>query len=321
MDCVNAFLSRFGPNKGAPFGGVQLIFFGDLFQLPPVVTRDQQELFRSHYEGPYFFNAHSFKDVTMKMVELREVYRQKEESFIQLLNKIRDNSVDGADMAQLNQRFQANFAPDEEKFYIYLTTTNALAENINQKRLKELKSDAVVFDGDLAGDFKNPPTSQALQLKVGAQVMLLNNDSKNRWSNGSIGKVINISLDAYRVTVELSNGTRVDVEPFQWEMYKFYYDEDLKALASDSVGYFEQFPLKLAWAVTIHKSQGQTFPRVVIDIGSGTFSHGQAYVALSRCTNFEGMTLRRPFMKHHIMLDPRVVDFYQRFERLETETT
>ncbi len=320
LDCVDVFLRLHGRNHELPFGGIQMIFFGDLYQLPPVVTRHEHKIFLAEkhdngiYKTPYFFSANSFQELEMELVELEKVYRQTDEYFIKLLNKIRNNSVKDVHLKLLNQRCFPDFKPAREDFFIHLTTTNAMADRVNQSRLKDLKQEECIFQGDVSGNFRERdlPTKQDLGLKLGAQVMLLNNDQAGRWFNGSIGKVV--SLDgghdtSNAIKVELANGEVVDVKVFTWEVFRFFFNEETLMLDSESVGSFTQYPLRLAWAVTIHKSQGKTFPKVILDVGNGTFAHGQLYVALSRCTDFEGLVLRRPIRKEHVILDDEVVNF------------
>jgi len=211
-----------------------------------------------------------------------------------------------------------DFEPSKKDFYIYLTTTNALADRINMQRLKGIRGKEHTFEGYIEDNFpeKDLPTSPVLTLKKGAQVMLLNNDSLGRWINGSIGRVVDfVRKDGEDIIlVELEDGEVVDVLPFRWETIEYYYDEDRKRLSSAVTGSFTQYPLRLSWAVTIHKGQGKTFDKVIIDLGHGTFAHGQVYVALSRCTSFEGMVLKRPLKKRHILMDWRVVNFLTGFQ-------
>ncbi len=314
LDCVDAFLRRFGKKKKAPFGGVQMIFMGDLYQLPPVVPQGERDIFEEVYASPYFFDAKVFDSVDLQFLELERIYRQKDDRFIKLLNAIRNNSADDKQVAALNRRYVPDFQPSKNDFYVYLTTTNSLADKINQEQLNKTKGKSFFYDGIISEKFnlRAFPTQASLELKKGAQVMLLNNDPSGRWINGSIGKVVNLLgkgdfTDI--VVVELSDGSVVEVSPFTWEMYKFSFNEDTQALESTSVGSFTQFPLRLAWAVTIHKGQGKTFSKIIIDIGTGTFAHGQIYVALSRCTTLEGIVLKRPISKRHIFMDERIVNF------------
>ncbi len=319
LDCIDTFLKSYGPNKMEAFGGVQMVFIGDLFQLPPVVSRVEQSIFTEIYSSPYFFDSNIYQELNnhgehpkqFEIIELKKIYRQKEEDFVKLLGTIRNRTVTQEHLKVLNQRVLPHFLPSEDDFYVYLTTTNALADCVNQKRLNELQSESYFYEGIVTGKFesRNLPTQQSLEVKIGAQVMLLNNDSAGRWINGSIGKIIEVIDGGKIINVELSDGQVVDVTPFQWEMFRFFYNEDTESLETESVGSFIQHPIRLAWAMTIHKSQGKTFTKVVVDLGSGTFAHGQTYVALSRCTSFEGLVLKSPVLEKHILLDDDVVQF------------
>ncbi|MCC6758470.1 MAG: AAA family ATPase, partial [Candidatus Omnitrophica bacterium] len=322
LDCVDAFLRLHGPKRNAAFGGVQMIFIGDLYQLSPVVGAAERAVFNQKvedsgkmmYQSPYFFDAKALTDFHAELVELEKIYRQKDDDFIGLLNAVRNNSVTQEHLEMLSKRFLPDFQPDENELYVHLTTTNDLADQINQQRLNALKGRAYCYEGRLGGDFdlKSLPTQKALELKAGAQIMLLNNDPQGRWVNGSIGKIIGIKKDPDgedMICVELTQKTIVDVAPFTWEMFRFFYNEKSRALESETVGSFTQYPLRLAWAVTIHKSQGKTFSKIIVDIGRGTFAHGQVYVALSRCTSLQGLVLKKPILKKHIFMDWRVVRF------------
>jgi ATP-dependent DNA helicase PIF1 len=319
MDCVDGFLRIHGKSKSLPFGGIQMIFIGDLYQLPPVVTSRDKALFKSLYKSPYFFDAMVFgMGFDMQFIELEKVYRQRDDRFLNILNAIRNNTATDEDLAAINARYMPDFH-DDKGFYIYLTTTNDLASLINTKRLADLKGKEYTYQGMIEGDFniKDLPTGLDITIKTGAQVMLLNNDSMGRWINGSIGRVADIEKikgEPDTIYVELQNEEVVDVRPYTWEMYEFHYDKKAKTVISDVVGTFTQYPLKLAWAVTIHKGQGMTFKKVIIDIGKGTFSHGQLYVALSRCTSLEGIVLKKPISKKHIFMDRRVVDFVTKYQ-------
>lgn len=314
LDCIDSFLRMYGKDKDKPFGGVQMIFFGDLYQLPPVVTRREQSLFKEVYNSPFFFDAKCYKHLNLKLVELDKIYRQSDQEFIKLLGGLRNRSFSRWDIVELNRRVNPQFRIPRGEYYISLTTTNAIADRINQEQLSQLDGKLCEREGDLIGDFKEKdlPTKLTLGLKEGAQVMLLNNDPQGRWINGSIGKLTFLDEEGFgegSVEVKLQGGSIVEVKPVIWEMFRFFLNEDTQGIESEVVGSFSQLPLKLAWAVTIHKSQGKTFDRVIIDIGNGTFSHGQIYVAMSRCTTFEGIVLRRPIYDHHVLLDPRVVEF------------
>ncbi len=319
LDCIDAALRLHGGNSKKACAGIQMIFIGDLFQLPPVVRTKEQSIFQSVYQSPYFFEAKVFRELAMQFVELDQNYRQQDQAFLEVLNKIRNNSINTEELRFLNSRYDPQLKSAAKDFYIYLTTTNELADNINDARLQAIDEESFRFEGEIAGDFeqKNLPTRQDLELKVGAQVMLLNNDQARRWINGSIGKVIAVDEhDGAETTirVELTDGNRVDVGLFTWELFQFFYDEETQKIDTELIGSFRQYPLKLAWAVTIHKSQGKTFDKVIIDLGRGTFSHGQTYVALSRCTSLEGILLKRPISKRDIILDSRVQDFIQNYQ-------
>ncbi len=314
LDSIDAFLQIHGKYEGLPFGGVQMVFIGDLYQLPPVVTQFERDIFRGVYQSPYFFDAKSYPFLKMQTVELEHIYRQDEMEFIEILSAVRNRNITQGQLHKLNQRFQPDFTQKKGEFYIYLTPTNALADEINRKKLSELKGDLFGAEGIMAGEFeqRSLPTHSNLQLKVGAQVMLLNNDPEGRWINGTIGELLSIEQDEMTLTVKLEDNKVVTVIPFTWEMFRFSYNQEIGCIESESIGSFTQFPLKLAWAVTIHKSQGKTFTRVVLDMGEGSFSHGQTYVALSRCKRLNGLILKKPIVYQHILLDRRVVDFMEK---------
>lgn len=312
LDCIDLFLRMYGPTDAYPFGGVQMVLIGDLYQLPPVVGINEREIFESHYDSPYFFSAKVFDKIELETVELQKVYRQKDEKFVHLLNRIRNNSVQESDLILLNSRLDPHFKPLNDEFFINLTTTNARADEINAERLASLPGSLTSFDAELTGSFGPEyfPAAQKFQFKIGAQVMLLNNDLKKRWVNGSMGVV-----EAFKevdgtehLSVRLQNGRLVLVPRFVWEVIRFsLVDNEIK---SEIAGTFTQFPMRLAWAVTIHKSQGKTFDRVILDIGRGTFAAGQVYVGLSRCTSFEGIILKTRIQKHHIRTDSQIVNFF-----------
>lgn len=319
LDCIDGFLRIHGPKKKKLFGGIQMIFIGDLYQLPPVVTSKEKNIFKELYRTPYFFDANVFKESEFEFIELEKVYRQTDAEFLEILNSIRNNTVTQHYIDKLNEKLNPDFTPSEDDFYVYLTTTNKMAEKINFERLSKIKGEEFKYYGFIDGEFSETdlPTSIELVLKIDAQVILLNNDIHGRWVNGDIGRVVEIETRRTEpdiILVELTNGEIVEVTPFTWEMYEFYYDKDKKSILTDVVGKFTQYPLKLAWAITIHKSQGLTFDKVIIDLGRGTFSHGQLYVALSRCRSLEGLVLKKPISQKHIFLDRRIVKFLTDFQ-------
>jgi len=308
LDAVDARL-RVCRENDSPFGGVQMIFMGDLYQLPPVLEEKDKSWFSKLYDSPYFFSARSFKNAGVKQVVLNNVYRQTEKKFIDVLNKIRVGEFSEKDLAMLNKRVKSSISRKALKGVVYLTTTNNLAESINTEELTRLKGEARARQGIIIGNFPSHriPAAQNLILKVGAQVMLLNNDSQGRWVNGDIGTVV--GFGDIGVEVEITKRGTHTLTTHRWDNVEFAYNDRLKKMESVVRGSYYQYPLKLAWAVTIHKSQGQTFDKVVIDLGKGAFAPGQAYVALSRCTSLGGLTLRQPVRREDVFIDEPVASF------------
>lgn len=314
MDAID-FSLRLHRKSTDPFGGVQMIFFGDLFQLPPVVSSpEEREYFRTFYESQYFFNAHVFNGkVPLLMIELTQVFRQSERHFIRLLDAIRTMSFDYDELDELNERYIPD-AEIEEPF-LTLCSTNASANQINKEKLALLKSQSHYYLGEVKGNF-NPsvfPTDYKLELRLDGQVMMIRNDPEKRFVNGSLGKII--ALDEDKITVRLTSesGTteEFDLPKMTWETTKYTIDANsANPIKSEVLGSFTQYPVKLAWAVTIHKSQGKTYDRVAIDLGKGAFEHGQTYVALSRCRTLNGVFLKKPLTPRDIMVDERIVEFY-----------
>ncbi len=357
LDCVDKFLRTNGPVPYEPFGGIQMIFVGDLHQLPPVekdfVSGDG---LIKEYQSPYFFDAHCFKNTPFKFIMLKTAYRQTDPVFLDVLNAVRNNSTNENHLAVLNQRAQ-NLEQKWtfEQFAVYLTTTNQRARQVNNFFLEKLSAPSKTFTGRVSGNFEGRelPTDLDLQIKIGSQVMMLNNDYRKRWVNGTMGKIVGVekSVDNHSrkndnfvvedegnvgymwsegaedsefgdedkpssdsVIVELETGETVYVQPHTWEMYQFFLDRNTQSIDSRTTGTFTQYPFKLAWAVTIHKAQGKTFDKVYVDLATGTFAHGQLYVALSRCRTLEGLYLKRPITSGDIILDQRVGKFLKKLQ-------
>lgn len=315
FDCIDTFLRLYGPDSEKAFGGVQLVLVGDLYQLPPVVAGHEASCFAQRYASPYFFSSEACRGIALEVIELTKIYRQKDASFIELLNRIRSNTAGPADLQLLNSRLITTEDPDN--FYITLTTTNQMADRLNKEKLERLPGRSYLSQAVIDGSFNAEyfPTAETLELREGAQIMFLNNDLKGRWVNGSLGKIeaIRFNQDKVRyLSVRLhENAKLVEVFPYTWEIFK--YTLAGHEIISAPAGSFTQFPLRLAWAVTIHKSQGQTFDDVCIDVGRGTFAPGQLYVALSRCTSLEGIRLRTPLQPRHIICDDRICRFMENY--------
>ena len=293
-----------------PFGGVQVIVFGDLFQLPPVVNMDESSLLERIYpSGQFFFHSNIFQDAQFKTLELQSIYRQKDDHFIYLLNAVRDGSITHSQIDNLNDSLVDNFEMDEGK--IILTTTNARASGINQNYLKQLSSEEFSYRAQATGQFYKElfPTDEVLKLKKGAQVIMIKNDPEKRWVNGSIGTIHDIAEKKIKVKI---NHKIYEVKKEKWDRIQYSYDDDQQEILENVTGSFKQYPMRLAWAITIHKSQGQTFEKVIIDMSQGSFAPGQLYVALSRCISLEGIELLRPLKKSDVIVNKQLIGFQDR---------
>ena len=316
LDCIDAMLRLHGPDGNQPFGGIRMVFIGDLLQLPPVVRREEQSIFSTVYASPYFFSSRVFEDLDFEFVELEKIYRQEDDTFITILQAIRNNALDEQHVERLNARFDPQFETPSNRFFIHLTTTNKKAQMINDFHLNRLFNERFKYTGNASGKFDTRmlPTAEELEIKVGAQIMMVANDREGRWVNGSLGKVVGVKAgtagDDDILLVDLDDGTGVEVEPYTWEMFKVEYNPAKDTLQTEVTGSFKQYPLTLAWAITIHKSQGKTFDNVIIDFDRGTFAHGQAYVALSRARSLEGIVLTTPFKASFVLADSTVQTFY-----------
>lgn len=314
IDFIDRILKTYTGNWRQPFGGKQLLLVGDVFQLEPVVTGDTRDVLSHHYkDGVFFFNANAFSDLSVVPIELNKVFRQTDTEFISMLDRIRVGAPSPADIAVLNSRvIQQNTLFDGD-FVMTIATRRDIVDNINQAGLAKLPTPERTYTGVVNGDFPETslPTDRQLILKEGAQVVFVKNDMERRWVNGTIGRVM--ELTDSQLVVELEDGTRHEVEPEMWENVKYGYDEEKKKVVETVIGTFSQFPIKLAWALTIHKSQGLTFDKVIIDVGEGAFSGGQTYVALSRCRSLAGIRLRSTINMRDIFVNRRVVDFSRLF--------
>lgn len=307
-------------NRGRPrepFGGVRLLLFGDLHQLPPVVQSGEvAEHLESAHGGPFFFQVSALGEgAGTSLIELEHVFRQRDETLLNVLNRIRDGEVTEEDLEVLNERTHAIRTLGEGDAYVILTPTNAAAQRINMAYLDALGGSLRTYEAGITGEFGQAahPTDATLLLKAGAKVILLRNDPDKRWVNGSIARVSR--LDEKRVWIEI-DGKEHEIEPVSWEARRYAFDQGAEKIVENVTGTFRQFPLRLAWALTIHKSQGLTLDRVYIDLGRGTFAHGQAYVALSRCRSLEGLALARPLRPSDILFDRSVMAYRDRFTHL-----
>jgi tRNA uridine 5-carbamoylmethylation protein Kti12 len=316
LDGIDEVLRRFRDRR-KPFGGVQLLMIGDLQQLSPVVKDDEWSILKAYYKTCYFFSSRALQQSTFIGIELKHIFRQSDENFIRLLNKIRENQLDDSTLQQLNERYQPNFSPKDEEGYITLTTHNYQALEINHSKLNSLKTKAHFFEATVHGEFPEYmyPTELELTLKTGAQVMFVKNDSSSekRYYNGKIGKIISIDEDGVEVQCK-GDSEPIIVGREEWQNAKYALNKDTQEIEEELIGTFEQFPLKLAWAITIHKSQGLTFEKAIINARQ-SFAHGQVYVALSRCKSLEGLVLSTPIETNSVKNDGTVLSFTQQVEQ------
>lgn len=310
LDAIEVFMRVNGRDRNNPFGGVQIILVGDLFQLPPVVSNEEQEIYSNYYETPYFFSAGSFNKEIFHVLLLDEVFRQKDENFVSVLNAIREGNATTETLESINRQLVDN---NFEHNHIILCTTNAAAEGINQIKLNAINSQEFQYEANLEGSFTDNdhylPINTILKLKKGARVLFVKNDTGGRWVNGTLGTVH--KLDENLVQVKLDNGEIVDVDKETWSDIRYHYNENTGEIEEETAGTATQYPLKLAWAITIHKSQGMTFDKVCLDFRRSPFAHGQTYVALSRCRTLEGITITRNIYPNDVLVDTRIVEFYR----------
>lgn len=316
IDLIDRLLRVYCGNFRQPFGGKQMLLVGDVFQLEPVITGEIRDILNYYYKnGTYFFNANVFSEVALIPIELRKVYRQKDADFIALLDRVRLGSPSQQDISQLNARLLPPGAPQtaQQDYTMTIATRRDIVDYINDTHLKALKPVPRKFVGIINGDFPEAslPTDKELVLKIGAQVVFVKNDPERRWVNGSIGVITEFGDDT--ITVQMEDGEKHAVTMEVWQNMRYEYDEAEKKVNEIELGSFAQFPLKLAWALTIHKSQGLTFDKVIVDMGPGAFSGGQAYVALSRSRSLQGISMRSTINQRDIFVNRRVVDFSHTF--------
>lgn len=314
LDGIDYSLRHNGGDILKPFGGKQVIFVGDLLQLPPVVTSQDRAIIEMLYKQPYFFGATIFSQLNLGQIELDKAYRQTNAGFIRILDAVREGKMTGRELSALNARLHADFKPDLDDFFIILATTNEVANKENAVHLDRLGGKEWEYEGRITDEFPENelPVENKLRLKVNAQVMFMRNDPQKRWVNGTICRVE--SLSAGEIKVRMANGTVHTVEPVEWENREFGYDANSKSVDAKVKGTFTQFPLRLAWAITVHKSQGLTFDKMILDVGRGVFLHGQLYVALSRCKTLEGLLLKTQLRSQDNKVDTMVLDFMSKAE-------
>jgi Tfp pilus assembly protein PilF len=314
IDFIDKVLRVYSQNMREPFGGKQVLLVGDVYQLEPVVKSDEREILNRFYPTPYFFSARVFNEMELVSIELTKVYRQSDPVFVGVLDHIRNNTATAADLQLLNTRYNSEIVSNENDMYVTLATRRDVVDYINEKKLAELPGDSVTLKGEIKGEFpeNSLPTQMELEVKPGAQIIFIKNDPDKRWVNGTIGTIAGIDEEE-TLYVITEDGGEYDVKKDKWSNIRYRYNETEKKIEEEELGVFIQYPIRLAWAITIHKSQGLTFSRVVIDFTGGVFAGGQAYVALSRCTSLDGIQLKKQISRSDIFIRPEIVTFAQRF--------
>ena len=316
IDAIDFRLRNFGGKRNLPFGGKQILFVGDTFQLEPIAKTDEWNILKKYYASPYFFSARTFQKVNFLNIELKKVYRQKDERFISLLNKVRIKQAQLADLQDLNKCYAPNFTPNNDEGYITLATKRDIVDATNLRKIQQLPGTSFTFEGRIEGKFGKEgsnnddllPTNKILELKKNAQVMFVKNDRGGRWVNGTIGNISDLDNEKIEVAIQKNGKTDTHkLDKATWENIKYEIDDKTGKIVEKVIGTFTQYPIKLAWAVTIHKSQGLTFDKVIIDMGDGAFAAGHTYVALSRCKTFEGIKLITPIRPSDIIVRDEVI--------------
>ena len=316
IDFIDKVLRVYSRNIYQPFGGKQLLLVGDMYQLEPVLKEDERQLLKPYYPSTFFFDALVFKEMKLVSIELQKVYRQIDPTFINILDSIRTTSVSIDQLSTLNKQVGKVIANDKNKLAITLSGKRDTVDHINEQELSRLPGKPITLYGHIEGDFpeSNLPTPIELYLKVGAQVLFIKNDKEKRWVNGTLGTIVSFSKEEPTIiVVRTEKGEEVNVEQEIWSNVIYSYNEKEQKIEEQEIGVYQQYPLKLAWAITIHKSQGLTFNNVNIDLTGGVFAGGQTYVALSRCTSLEGISLKYPIRKEDVFIRSEIVQFAQRY--------
>ncbi|MDE6152971.1 MAG: tetratricopeptide repeat protein, partial [Muribaculaceae bacterium] len=317
IDFMDKLLRVYTGKRFEPFGGKQLLLVGDIFQLEPVVTSDMRDILSRYYPNPFFFSARAFNEFPLIPIELKKIYRQTDREFISLLDRVRVGAPPNVDLDTLRAHVDPLAECGDDDFVMTLASRRDMVDNINDTQLGRLKTKKITYTGEIEDQFPESalPAPMQLTLKVGAQVVFVRNDRDRRWVNGTLGKVY--SATPTRLEIELENGKRHVVSIELWENMEYTYDEASHKVIEKVIGLYKQYPLRLAWALTVHKSQGLTFNKVIIDLGRGAFSSGQSYVALSRCTGLEGLTLRSPLTARDIFVNPAITGYTRLFNNVE----